>query len=239
MFDVDCSPLKVGSFIPADKLVALKHPLAQNLEFSIPSYLEATSTEIQAIQRRESIPGIVKRIIPFDHSIFWEYWWCVPGRFLLPQDVDVLARDRERVESILEKLVWLFGACCFDNNSSCDGEQELIFDWQKVLEFAAQQGFDSYLLDIDFFPTASKLVEDEKDNYPTHIAVEPAHWHIEFFHLQPIDGGFEIVDPKPRCSCQVWTAKPFIKNLETGFSQIRYDLWVSSPVNVTSSCWLM
>ncbi|MCT7949447.1 hypothetical protein NG798_06590 [Ancylothrix sp. C2] len=238
MFEVDFSPLEACSFIPADKLVALKHPLAQNLELSIPSYKEANSAEIQAIQRRERIPGVVKRIIPFDHLVCWEYWWCVPGRFLLPEDVDLLNRDRLRVESILEKLVWLFGACCFHNGSSCDGDQELIFDWEKVLEFAAKQGFDSYLLDIDFFPTASKLIQDEKKVSPNHIAVEPAHWHIEFFHLEPVQGGFEIVDPKPRCSCQVWTAKPFIKNLETGTSQTRYDLWISSPLDITHAFWL-
>lgn len=238
MFEVDFSRLQVSSFIPPDQLAALKHPLSQNLELPIPTYKEATPAEIQAIQRRDRIPGVVKRIIPFDNWISWEYWWCVPGRFLLPEDVDLLNRDRLRVESILEKLVWLFGACCFHNESCCEGEQDLFYDWQKVLEFAADQGFDSYLLDIDFFPTASKLMEADKGVSSKHIAVEPAHWHIEFFHLEPVEGGFEIVDPKPRCSCQVWTAKPFIKNLETGTSQICYDLWVSSPLNITNSCWL-
>lgn len=93
-------------FISLEIMNAPEHPLVKSLELS--------GTEITDEQKRDSasapgnglrIPGIVKRIIPLDHITSWAYWWCVPGRLLLPEDVALLQRDFARVESILTKLV--------------------------------------------------------------------------------------------------------------------------------------
>lgn len=239
LFMWDTNPL-----IPAEIAIAPKHPLAKNLELPIPDPRTATPAQIQEIQLRDRIPGVVKRIVPLDASMSWEYWWCVPGRLLLAEDVELLQQDLTRMETILSKLLWLFGGCCFTKGTCCEGEQPAIYDWQEVVTFAHQQGFESYLLDIDFFQTAIKLGNNRpvesagKVNPPSHIAVEPAHWHIEFFQLQPTAGGFEIQEPKPLCSCQIWTGRPFIKHVETGTAVTRYDLWVSSPHNVTNPPWL-
>jgi hypothetical protein len=228
------------SFIPDEITIAPKHPLEQNLELPIPDTQNAE--EVREVQRRDRIPGVVKRTIPLDHEVSWEYWWCVPGRLLLPEDVELMKRDRDRLESILEKLVWLFGGHCFSQHCHRQGDRLPVHDWQEVLAFARQQGFESYLLDIDFLPTAikrdnrhSNLVEDETDL--GHIAVEPAHWHIEFFQVATINGGFEMQEPKPVCSCQIWTGKPFIKHLHTGETSTRYDLWVSRPLDITQPPW--
>lgn len=240
------------SFISEDLMSAPEHPLAPNLELTVPDDKSASGEEIREIQRRVSeaalkdhrIPGIVKRIIPLDTDTYWEYWWCVPGRMLLPEDVELLKRDRPRVEKILEKLVWLFGGYCFYKDSSRDGEQIPVHDWQDVLKFAYQQGFDeSYLLDIDFLPLAIKRTSElydsaEQDSETTPIAVEPAHWHIEFLQLIPTEDGCEIQEPKEVCSCQIWTGKPFIKHQFTGASSVRYDLWVSRPLDITQPPWL-
>ncbi len=238
------------SFLPDEITIAPKHPLVQNFELLIPEANSASSEEIRQIQQSLSgaaleeprLPGIVKRIIPLDADTFWEYWWCVPGRVLLPEDVELMTRDRDRVESILEKLIWLFGGFCFGEDSYRQGEQLPVHDWQEVLAFAHQKGFESYLLDIDFLPLAikrdnqHKKAEDDTDT--THIVVEPPHWHIEFFQLTTINGGFEVKEPKTICSCQIWISKPFIKHLHTGETSTRYDLWVSRPLDMTKPPWL-
>jgi len=224
--------------IPESVASAPPHPFAQKLEIPLPEVPEL----VWVIQRREGIPGVVKRIIPLDAETSWEYWWCVPSRLLLPEDVELIKSDRQRVESILEKLVWLFGGHCFSQNSVRLGEQLTVPNWQEVVQFAHQQGFDSYLLDIDYLPTAIKrydqsstLTEDELTT--AYIAVEPPHWHIEFLQLIAVDGGFAIQEPKPVCSCQIWMGKPFIKNLETNKTSTRYDLWVSTPLDLTQPPW--
>lgn len=203
-----------------------------------------SSGSVNSAPEELRIPGVVKRIIPLDNDTSWEYWWCVPGRLLLPEDVELMTDDLPRVESILEQLVWLFGGHCFGKECDRQGDLLPVHDWQEVLAFARQQGFESYLLDIDYLPTAIKRYNQEsdpvKDSTDTeYIAVEPAHWHIEFFQLTPTDGGFEIQHPKTICSCQIWTSKPFIKHLHTGETSIRYDLWVAHPLDLTQPPWLM
>jgi hypothetical protein len=230
-------------FIPEEITIAPKHPLAQNLDLPIPDSNSASYEEIREIQQRDRIPGVVKRLIPLDAQTSWEYWWCVPDRLLLPEDVELMTSDRERVESILEKLVWLFGGHCFGQDSHRQGDQLPIYDWQEVLEFARRHGFESYLLDIDYLPTAIKrdnrhTSPAEDDTNTSQIAVEPPHWHIEFFQLTTTNGGFEIQQPKTVCSCQIWTGKPFIKHLHTGETSTRYDLWVSRPLDLTQPPWI-
>jgi hypothetical protein len=231
------------SFIPEELMIAPKHPLEQHLELPIPDTRSASVREIREIQLRSRIPGVVKRFILLDTDTFWQYWWCVPGRILLPEDVELLSSDRPRVESILEKLIWLFGGHCFTKDSDRTDEQIPIHDWQDVLTFAQQQGFESYLLDIDFMPLAIK--RDHRHSHPTpantdttHIAVEPPHWHIEFLQLIPTNGGFEIQQQKTVCSCQIWTGKPFLKHLPSGIASARYDLWVARPLDITQPLWL-
>lgn len=230
------------SFIPEEITLVPEHPLAQNLELPIPDANIASLQEIREFQQREHFPGVVKRIIPLDADTFWEYWWCVPDRLLLPEDVDLMLNDRDRVESILEKLLWLFGGHCFSKDSDRQGDQLSVHDWQEVLNFACQQGFESYLLDIDYLPTAIKLYNPDSNSTEnnlniSHIAFSPAHWHIEFFQLTRTTGGFEIQNPKTVCSCQIWTGKPFLKDLQTGKTSTRYDLWVATPLDLTQPPW--
>lgn len=209
---------------------APEHPLAKNLE----SFIPAATTSIKEIrkqQRRSRIPGVVKRMIPVDATTSWEYWWCVPGRLLLSEDVELLQSDRPRVEAILAQLVWLWGGYCFDNTGTRTNECESIFfDWQQVINFGHQY-LKPDVLDIDFLPIAVAPYNDE------YIAVEPPHWHIEFFESQPTNGGFELPETKPRCSCQIWTSKPFIKHLKTGETTTRFDLWISRPLDLTNPLW--
>lgn len=235
--------MEFNSLIPEEIAIAPKHPLSQNLDRPIPDISSASVEEIREIQQRNRIPGVVKRIIRLDAQTDWEYWWCVPGRLLLPEDVTLLNSDLSRVESILEKLVWLFGACCFDQDSDRQSEQLLVYDWHDVLKFARQQGFDTYLLDIDYLPGTIKRSDRvsspiESDTNIACIAVELAHWHVEFFQLKPTDGGFELPEVKTVCSCQIWSSKPFVKCLQTGETTTRYDLWISRPLDITQPSWL-
>lgn len=234
--------MNFDSFLADEIAIAPRHPLAANLELPLPEANNASIQEIRAIQQRDRIPGIVKRIIPLDASNSWEYWWCVPDRLLLPEDVELIKSDRLRIESILEQLIWLFGGHCFSKDSYRQGEQLRVNQWQEVLEFARQYGFESYLLDIDFLPTAIKRCTQqfrlkEDDLNANYVAFEPAHWHIEFFQLINTEGGFEIQHQKPVCSCQIWIGKPFIKNLDTDETSTRYDLWVSTPLDLTQTPW--
>lgn len=104
--------LDLDLFISDEMRTALKHPLAKNLELPLPDFQQASLEEIQALQRRYAIPGVVKRIITLDATTSWEYWWCVPGRLLLPDDVELLQRVRPRVEAILSNLIWLWERVC-------------------------------------------------------------------------------------------------------------------------------
>ncbi|HEY9893242.1 MAG TPA: hypothetical protein V6D37_15830 [Candidatus Sericytochromatia bacterium] len=234
--------INFDSFIPREIAIAPIHPLAAKLELALPQPTSASFEEIREIQQRQGIPGVVKRIIPIDADTFWEYWWCVPDRLLLAEDVELMKSDRFRVESILEKLVWLFGGHCFARDCSRQGDQIIIHDWQEVLEFARQHGFESYVLDIDYMPNAIKRyaqpsLTGKADTDITYIAFEPAHWHVEFLQLTATAGGFELPKTKTVCSCQIWTAKPYIKNLETGETSTRYDLWISTPLDMTQPPW--
>ncbi len=101
--------LNLDLFIPAQIRTALEHPLAKNLELPLPNSQQASQAEIRAIQQRDRIPGIVKRLIPLDSTIYWEYWWCVPGRILLPEDAELLQRDRPRVEATPKPNSFGFG----------------------------------------------------------------------------------------------------------------------------------
>lgn len=220
---------------------APSHPLENNIELPLPDLQRASIEEIRTIQKRSRIPGIVKRLIPLDTSTYWEYWWCVPGRLLLPEDVELLQQDRARVEAIAAKLVWLWGGFCFGKDTYRDRDCKPVYDWQEVIAFAHQQGVKPDFLDIDFLPLTINPrfgnSNSNSDPTPTQIAVEPNHWHIEFFQIQPTTGGFELQEDKNVCSCQIWTGKPFIKHLDTGETITRYDLWVSRPLDLTIPPW--
>lgn len=233
---------KLDLFIPQEMLTAPEHPLANNMESPLSNPQQSATEEIWAIQQRDRIPGVVKRIIPIDNESFWEYWWCVPGRFLLPEDMELLQRDRPRIEEILNRLVLLWGGICFGEDTNRNQDHELIHNWQQILAFALQRGMKPDFLDIDFLPLTIKQ-EKQPSNAASNsspinqVFVEPAHWHIEFFQIQPIVGGFVLQEPKKICSCQVWTGKPFIKHLDTGKTTTCYDLWVSRPLDLTIPPW--
>lgn len=232
--------LEQDLFIKEEMMTTPSHPLENNIELPLPDLQQASIEEIRKIQRRSRIPGIVKRLIPLDTNTYWEYWWCVPGRLLLPEDVELLQQDRARVEAIAAKLVWLWGGLCFGKDTYRDENIKPVYDWQEVINFAHQQGVKADFLDIDFLPLTVK--PDKRDSNsnlssPTHIAVEPNHWHIEFFQIQPTTGGFELQEDKNVCSCQIWTGKPFIKHLHTSETITRYDLWVSRPLDLTIPPW--
>ena len=212
-------------FISSNMMNAPEHPLADNLELSI------VGVEGQKCYRAPGnglrIPGIVKRIIPIDNTTFWEYWWCVPGRLLLPEDVALLQSDFPRVESILTKLVWLWGGRFIGDETSRD-----VSNWQQVLELGRENKLNPDVIDIDFLPLTVKANDDEGN-----IAVAPAHWHIEFFQLEATSGGYKLQEPKKACGCQIWTGKPFVKQLDTEESMIRYELNISQPLDMTSPPW--
>lgn len=234
--------IELDLFIPEIMMNAPIHPLGNNLELPLPDTQQASVTEIRAIQQRDRIPGVVKRLVPFDTNAYWEYWWCVPGRVLLPEDMELLQGDRQRVEAIIAKLVWLFGGLCFGNETYREGNRSPVYDWQQILAFVQQRGIRPDFLDVDFLPLTIKSKSYNTDSQldpstPSHVAVEPNHWHIEFFQLQPTAGGFELQEDKNVCSCQIWTGKPFIKHLATGETVNRYDLWVSQPLDLTIPPW--
>jgi len=233
--------LNLDTFITDEILTAQPHPLTENIGLIFSDgEVASTRTEIWEMQRRDRIPGLMKRSIPLDYFAAWEYWWCIPGRMLLPEDRSVLRSDRQRVETILEQLVWLLGGHCFAEHTRFDGENNPIYEWQEVLTFVKNCHINSDVLDIDFFPTALHKINHKINGIPEHkisdyIAIEPAHLHIEFFPLQAIEGGFKLQEPKPLCSCQIWTGKPFIKNLKTGETITRYDLFISYPHDMIRS----
>lgn len=230
--------LNFDEFISSELMQAHPHPLSENLTRHLPDAETLATQQMREIQLRDRIPGLVKRLIPLNPLTSWEYWWCVPGRLLLPEDMEVLKSDRPRLEAILSKLVWLLGGNCFGDGTPLQGEANPVYDWQQVLAFVADSGLRPDLLDIDFMPTAIEpRIDFSIDNgyelfsheSPHFVAVEPSHWHIEFFQLQEIEGGFDFVQPKQLCSCQIWTGRPFIKNTKTGETKTRYDLWISCP----------
>ncbi len=207
-------------FIPPEIRNAPEHPLAD-----IADEQQGDSASAQGLGLR--ISGIVKRIVPIDHTTSWAYWWCVPGRLLLPEDVTLLQTDYARVESILAKLVWLWGGHFIGAETSKD-----VLNWQQVLELARENQLSPDVIDIDFFPLTVQTNELQGN-----VAVTPAHWHIEFFQLEVTPGGYKLQEPKKVCGCQIWTGKPFIKQLDTGEATVRYDLSIAQPADMTIPPW--
>ncbi len=227
-------------FMSLEMMIAPPHPLEHNLELALPDNQHSSLVEIAEIQKRDRIPGIVKRIIPWDTSTSWEYWWCVPGRVLLPEDVELLQSDFSRVESILAKLVWLWGGHCINAETKQGSELKLVYDWQQVLKFVGNTKLQLDVLDIDFLPLT---VKEDNGNFAgdseqsKYVAVEPPHWHIEFFQLEDVGGAYQLQQHENLCSCQIWTGKPFLRHLDTAEATIRYDLWISTPLDMTSPPW--
>lgn len=231
-------------FISEEMMTAPEHPLTNQLANAAVDPLQASLVKIREKQQRDRIPGIVKRIIPIDNNTNWEYWWCVPGRLILPEDLQVLQSDRPRVEAILSRMIWLWGGHCFGEQSTRSlANSEPIYNWQKVLEFVHQQNLTPAILDIDFLPAAVNRLYSQSDaiasrSTPDYVGVEPAHWHIEFFQLRPVEGGYELDEPKQLCSCQIWTNKPFLKNIATGeVTASEHNLWLSRPLDLTIPPW--
>lgn len=229
-------------FISSEMMTAPEHPLMKDLAAPLLEPFDSSKSlrEIHEQQKRDRLPGIVKRIIPIDNNTAWEYWWCVPGRLLLPEDVEVLQSDRPRVEVILSKLIWLWGAYCLGEQTSCSFSDEPTYDWQAVLAFVYQQNLKPDILDIDFLPMAinNLYAQDARTTTPEYTAVEPAHWHIEFFSLQTVDGYAQLQEPKQLCSCQVWTRQPFLKHRVSGKVVIpEKNLWLSRPLDLTDPPW--
>lgn len=207
-------------FISSEMRNAPEHPSAASLELS--------AIEMSAEQKSDrNFPSIVKRIIPIDNTTSWEYWWCVPGRVLRSEDVALLRSDFTRVEKILTKLVWLWGGRFIGAETSHE-----VSDWQQILGLVRENKLNLDAIDIDFLPLAVKMNEVDGS-----IAVEPAHWHIEFFQLEATDSGYKLQEPKKACGFQIWTGKPFVKQIDTGETTIRYDLNISQPLDMTSPPW--
>ncbi len=218
---------EASSFILSDMMNAPEHPLADNLELSIAGDVEEQKCDRTSAHTGLRIPGIVKRIIPIDNTTSWDYWWCIPGQLLLPEDVALLQSDYNRVESILTKLVWLWGGRFIGAETSSE-----VNNWSQVLELVRENKINPDVLDIDFFPLTVKANEAQGN-----IGVEPAHWHIEFFQLEAIDGGYKLQEPKKACGCQIWTGKPFVKQVDTEEAMISYDLSIAQPSAMTSPPW--
>ncbi|MFB2834179.1 hypothetical protein [Floridanema evergladense] len=227
--------LTLDTFISDELLFANPHTLVANKIPSLASFEGITSPQaVWEIQKHDRISGLHKRILPLDFTKVWEYWWCIPGRILLPEDMEVLRSDRSRIETILGQLVWLLGGHCLGVNSYFDGRNQPLYDWQEVLQFVDKSGLSADVIDIDFFPTTLQtnnkpIVGIPSEEFSHYVAIEPAHLHLEFFKLQAIDGGFKLQEPKPLCSCQIWTGKPLLKSMKTGESFTRYDLCISTP----------
>ncbi len=220
--------MEASLFISSKLMMAPFHPLIDSSELSMP--LVANGQESDSASAQElglRIPGIVKRLIPLDNNTFWEYWWCVPGMVLLPEDVELLRKDFARVEKILTKLIWLWGGRFIGAEASCE-----VNSWQQVWELVSENKLNPEVVDIDFLPLTIKANEVEGN-----IAVAPAHWHIEFFQLEAVAGGYKLQEPKKACGCQIWTRSPFIKQLATGEATICYDLNISQPLDMTSPPW--
>ncbi|PSB33063.1 hypothetical protein [Chlorogloea sp. CCALA 695] len=213
-------------FISSDMMNAPEHPLADNLELSMAGDVKGEKRD-SAPGNGLRIPGIVKRIIPIDNTTSWEYWWCIPGQLLLPEDVALLQSDYNRVESILTKLVWLWGGRFIGDETSRE-----VNNWSQVLELGRESKINPDVIDIDFFPLTVKTNEAQGN-----IGVEPAYWHIEFFQLEATDGGYNLQEPKKACGCQIWTGKPFVKQLDTEEAMISYDLGIAQPSAMTSPPW--
>ena len=83
--------LNLDNFICDAVLFTQPHPLAENSSLSLASFQGVTSSEeVWEVQKRDRISGLHKRISPLDYATSWEYWWSIPGRMLLPEDMEVL-----------------------------------------------------------------------------------------------------------------------------------------------------
>ena len=126
------------SYIAADLYLAPEYHLAKNTYKELPAiqpdvlkseYLDSLA-EISAIQIFEDIPGIKKSRIPIDAENLMEIWEPIPARIFLTEDLEFLKADNQRVETVIEKLIWLGNSWL---SSAILTQRTKVETWEDVL----------------------------------------------------------------------------------------------------------
>ena len=212
------------SYIAADLYLAPEYHLAKNTYKELPTiqpdvlkseYLDSLA-EISAIQIFEDIPGIKKSKIPIDAENLMEIWEPIPGRIFLSEDLEFLKADNQRVEAVVEKLIWLGNSWL---SSAILTQRTKVETWEDILNILQQYNYT-----FDFITIAHhshKIIletHNNATNEPTEYwGVYPNCWDISLIKTRNFNGGYIIDDYNTpyNFSIEVWVGIPFLRNIKT------------------------
>ncbi|MBD1924746.1 hypothetical protein H6F74_00375 [Trichocoleus sp. FACHB-90] len=212
-------------FIPEDLFKAPEYELAKNHNKELPDvekiatrarYLDSLAP-ISAIQVFEEIPGIKKSTISLNTETFFEVWNVISGRVLLPEDLEFLKQDANRVESIAKNLLWLGESWL----SSQIFEKKLkVENWEDVQKVVNRYEYEYEFIDIVEVPYKVSL-EPHKNKFGEvneYWGVYPTCWNISLNRTRGFNGCYIINDYNSsyRFNIEVWAGIPFFRNVKTG-----------------------
>lgn len=219
-------------FIPEELGKAPEYDLEKNTTKDLPNVdLEATKAvyldalaAVSATQIFEEIPGIEKVRILVDAKTSLEVWNLMPSRVLLPSDVELLKRDRARVEAILEIIVGVFD--CWINSEIL--EQKLqVQSWKEVLELLNDYKYEFDFIDLRYsHPQIQVETHTLELKEAEYWAIYPPCLTLKFIKTRGLNGGYIVDDYNSLYNfcVEAWAGLPLFRSRQTGAVKTLADL---------------
>lgn len=212
-------------FIPAELSKAPDYRLVENTSKPLPdiepestkaAYLDSLAA-ISATQIFDNIPGIEKLLINLDSKNSFEIWNMIPNRVLIPEDIDFLQQDSNRVEAIVEKVVSLFDSWL---NSEILDKKIKIESWEAAKAVLEQYDYEFNFINIHRIHHQIKL-ENYKataEEVSESWVVYPPGVQIELIKTRSLNGGYIVDDYNSlyNFNIEAWAGLPLFKDIKTG-----------------------
>lgn len=193
---------------------------------------------LKALRPRQATPNLTLTTVPICQNESFELWapkWTPRGRNFTSLEIELLRRDRLRVNLILSKLVWLMGAICLGEDDWNVGDHQPLYDWDAVMDFVRREGrcVNPIVTRILFTPHSiipiyDKARKQEGRIPPQAWEVSPPHWSIIFDDLISVGQAFQLKQAGDWVSVEIWTGKPMRREVRTGKLYVEYhDLYAS------------
>lgn len=194
---------------------------------------------LKALRPRQTTPTLSLTTVPIDQNLSFELWtpkWTPKARGLTPLEVELLIKDRPRVNRIMSKLVWLMGAICIVEDDLAVGDRPPIYDWDTVVDFVRLEGrcVNPIVTRVIFSPQAIIPIYDKSRKQEGRIPpqaweISPPHWSIIFDDLIPVGKSFRLKQGGDWVSVEIWTGKPVRREVRSGKFYVEYhDLYATN-----------
>lgn len=194
---------------------------------------------VKALRPNQVTPNLILTSVPIDPNISFELWkpkWMPKPKGFSALEIELLRRDRNRVNRIMSKLVWLMGAICISEDDWEVGDRQAIYDWEAVLDFVRREGrcINPIVTRVIFSPQSIIPIYDQSRQQEGRIPpqaweISPPHWSIIFDDLIPIEESFLLKQGGDWVSVEIWTGKPMRREVRSGTFTVKYhDLYASN-----------